>query len=142
MNNDTNRQRGRKTRIARNLRKKFTPVERKLWTVLRNRHLGGLKFYRQFPIGPYVADFCCRSKKLVIEVDGGVHVGRERKDLTREKYINKNDYIVLRFTNDQVMNDINQITEVILKSVVVEIENLDSLSQRERDTGEGKSLIT
>jgi len=60
---------------ARKLRKNMTDAERLLWQHLRNRQLGGYKFRRQRPIGPYIVDFVCLEKKLVIEVDGGQHAG-------------------------------------------------------------------
>jgi very-short-patch-repair endonuclease len=61
------------TRRARSLRRRSTPAEWTLWLALRDRRLGGLKFARQQPLGPYYADFVCREQRLVIEVDGGQH---------------------------------------------------------------------
>ena len=58
--------------LARNLRKNMTPQEAKLWNLLKNRQLNGLKFVRQYPIGSYIVDFVCRTKYLVIEIDGEV----------------------------------------------------------------------
>jgi len=85
-----------------------------MWKVLRNRQLGGYKFYRQAPVGSYIADFCCRSKRLIIEIDGGVHVGREEQDREREEALRGLNYRIIRFTNDQVINDLNQVVEAIL----------------------------
>lgn len=62
---------------ARNLRKDSTKVEAILWQVLRNKNLEGFRFRRQHPIGPYIADFFCPKKKLIIEVDGGQHAEQE-----------------------------------------------------------------
>ena len=61
------------SQLARDLRKRLTPAERILWRLLRDRRLKGLKFRRQFPIGPFVVDFCCYELRLVIELDGEVH---------------------------------------------------------------------
>ena len=59
---------------ARQMRRDPTPAERKLWHKLRNHRLAGLKFRRQQPLGPFIADFCCPSAKLVVEVDGVSHI--------------------------------------------------------------------
>src|SRR5262249_62221335 len=67
-------QRG-KVRLERRLRRQATDAETKLWFALRDRRLGGFKFVRQDALGPYVVDFVCRDKKLVIEVDGGQNAG-------------------------------------------------------------------
>ena len=69
----------RLTPVARRLRQDATDVEAALWQRLRGRQIEGAKFVRQFPIGPYVADFACRSARLVIELDGGVHRLREAR---------------------------------------------------------------
>lgn len=100
--------------LARAMRRNSTPAERELWKLLRDRRMGGHKFVRQFPIPPYIADFCCREKKLVIEADGGGHVEKEFGDNRRTKALNDLGYRVIRFTNDQIMKDIHQIYESIL----------------------------
>lgn len=69
---------------SKNLDKNMTDAERLLWRHLRNRELGGHKFRRQCPVGPYIVNFVCLEKKLVIEVDGGQHAGQlglDTKDL-------------------------------------------------------------
>jgi very-short-patch-repair endonuclease len=78
---------------ARRLREESTPAEQALWEWLRDRQFMGLKFRRQFPIGPYVADFYCHSLKLVVELDGGIH----------EANLGALGYSVLRFTNQQIL---------------------------------------
>ncbi len=119
MSNETDKRLTRKTELARNLRKKATPAERKLWAVLRNRQLGGFKFYRQFPIEPYIVDFCCRSKRLIIEIDGGVHVGRENDDQKRARYLEEKGYTIIRFNNNHVIYDINQVVEAIMNAIQI-----------------------
>ncbi len=105
------------TDLARKLRKHSTKAEQIMWGVLRNRQLGGYKFYRQEPVGSYIVDFCCRSKRLIIEIDGGVHVGREGQDEEREKAFVELNYRIIRFTNDQVIDNLNQVVEAILASL-------------------------
>lgn len=84
--------------IARNLRKQRNPHEVKMWARLRNRQFLGMKFHRQFPIGPYVTDFCCREKRLVIELDGSGHDEpvQRQKDQERDAYLESQGYRVVR----------------------------------------------
>ena len=92
-------------RTARLLRANATEAEAILWNRLRNRQLENAKFVRQHPIGPYVADFCCRSAKLVIEVDGGQHADNPH-DVSRADAIATFGYLVLRFWNNEVPENI------------------------------------
>ena len=69
--------------IARQLRRKMTPAEARLWGLLRNRQIENQKFRRQEPLGNYVVDFVCYEKKLVIELDGSQHLGDINKDQSR-----------------------------------------------------------
>ena len=101
-----------KTRFARQLRKNSTTAERKLWRHLRSRSLGGFKFVRQEPIGPYVVDFICRGKRLVIEVDGGQHADSKR-DVLRDRWLADHRYRVLRFWNNEVLGNIEGVWETI-----------------------------
>jgi len=80
-------------------------VEALLWTRLRSRQLDGAKFVRQHPIGPYVADFCCRAARLVIELDGGQHADDDA-DIARTRVIEANGYTVIRFWNNDVIENI------------------------------------
>ncbi len=99
--------------IARNNRLRSTPAERELWKILRNREINGYKFARQFPIPPYIVDFCCRERKLVIELDGGGHIDKQKQDQEREVYLESQGYRVIRFSNDQVLKDKGQVYESI-----------------------------
>src|ERR1700691_4994497 len=101
-----------KIRSARILRKNSTPAERKLWRYLRSRSLGGFKFVRQQPIGPYIVDFLCREKWLVIEVDGSGH-GIGKRDAHRERWLTKHRYSVLRFWNNEVLGNIEGVWDTI-----------------------------
>ena len=88
--------------VARKLRQTSTVPEVKLWQYLRDRRLMGLKFRRQYPIGPYVVDFVCLSHKLVIELDGGQHSGQVAYYNKRTEYLEHFGFRVLRFWNTDV----------------------------------------
>src|SRR5208282_931653 len=105
-----------KTRAARRWRKNSTPAERKLWRYLRSRSLGGFKFVRQEPIGPYVVDFICREKRLVVEVDGRQHA-ESRRDARRDQWLVKHRYRVLRFWNNDVLGNIEGVWETIFAAM-------------------------
>lgn len=76
--------------------------ERRLWALLRDRRLNGLKFRRQFVIGPYVADFVCLRHRLIVEADGPFH--EEAKDAARDAFLHGQAFRVLRFPNQQIEN--------------------------------------
>jgi very-short-patch-repair endonuclease len=102
---------------ARALRAAQTEVERRLWQRLRNRQRHGAKFRRQHPIGPYIADFFCLDAGLVIELDGSQH-GEEpaqRVDQRRTEYLANQGYHVLRFWNEEVLDNIDGVLEEIAK---------------------------
>ncbi len=99
------------------MRRSPTPAEKILWSVLRNRQIEGCKFVRQYPILPHIVDFCCRQKKFVIEVDGGIHIGREAYDRHRDSDLAELGYKVLRFTNDDVIQNINAVVMVIQEAL-------------------------
>jgi len=101
-----------KTDMARRLRRNLTIAERKLWRHLRSRSLAGFKFVRQEPIGPYVVDFVCREKRLVVEVDGGQHADNKR-DAIRDQWLAEHRYRVLRFWNNEVLGNIEGVWETI-----------------------------
>lgn len=81
----------------------MTDAEKRLWKYLRNRQLGGHKFYRQYPVAPYYVDFLCRDKKLIIEVDGGQHDSQRGYDEIRTEYLESRGYCVLRLWNNDVL---------------------------------------
>jgi very-short-patch-repair endonuclease len=101
-----------KTVFARQLRKHSTQAERKLWRHLRSRSLAGFKFVRQEPIGPYIVDFICREKRLVIEVDGGQHA-ESKRDAVRDQWFVEHRYRVLRFWNNEVLENIEGVWDTI-----------------------------
>jgi len=102
--------------LRRILRRNQSSVERLLWSKLRNRQLLGFKFRRQYGIGPFSVDCCCPSVKLVIEEDGDSHYIDEdtkRRDKERQKFIENLGFVVLRFTNKEIVENIEGVLEVI-----------------------------
>lgn len=90
---------------ARRLRRSQTLAEKTLWTLVRNRRLGGFRFLRQHPVDRYFADFVCESARVIVELDGPVHEGREDYDGRRTEALELFGYLVLRFRNEQVLAD-------------------------------------
>ena len=95
------------------LRKELTPAEQKLWAYLRGKKLNGVSFRRQHAIGNYIVDFCAIKQKLIIELDGSQHLEQEEYDLERTAYLELQGYKVIRFWNNDVMNDINGVIHAI-----------------------------
>ena len=101
------------TGIAKTLRKNNTDVERRLWEHLKARQLEGVKFRRQQPIGRYIVDFVSFEKNIVIEIDGGQHsVGKDR-DEERDNWLGVQGFKVLRFWNNEIIQNIEGVLEVI-----------------------------
>ncbi|WP_375452278.1 endonuclease domain-containing protein [uncultured Devosia sp.] len=89
---------------ARSLRRAETDAERALWQMIRNRQIDGNKFVRQYPVGPYFADFACRDAMLIVELDGGQHAASAKDDI-RTAFLNAQGYSVLRFWNNEVLGN-------------------------------------
>jgi very-short-patch-repair endonuclease len=102
---------------ARLLRKEPTPAEQKLWAHLRGNKLNGVNFRRQHAIGNNVTDFCSPRRKLIIELDGSQHIEQEEYDQERTNYLESQGYKVLRFWNNQVINDIDGVIKAITFAV-------------------------
>ena len=102
---------------ARVLRQAMTDAKNRMWYFLRNRRLGGYKFVRQYVIDNYIADFVCRDKKLIIEVDGSQHMENAEYDKRRTNYLAANGYRVMRFWNNEVLNNSQGVLEAILCSL-------------------------
>ena len=100
-------------RRARQLRRNLTDAERKLWFALRHGQIDGLKFRRQHGIDIYVVDFSCPAALLVIELDGGQHAGRTGQDAARTRALEKHGYTVIRFWNNEVMQNLEGVLEEI-----------------------------
>jgi len=106
------------------LRKEPTPAEAKLWAHLRNEQLG-VKFRRQHAVGNYIPDFVCIQKKLIIELDGGHHVEQAEYDAERTKFLESQGYKVIRFWNNDVMNDINGVIRNIQFALEDEVKTAE-----------------
>ena len=106
-------------RVARRLRRNMTDAEKILWSKLRNKQLENQKFRRQHPLGPYVLDFYCPSKRLVIEVDGGQHYTHKGKlrDKKREEYLTKCGLIILRYSDKDILTNLNIVLRDILNKI-------------------------
>jgi very-short-patch-repair endonuclease len=101
-------------KAARLHRREMTPAERKLWESLKGHQLDGLKFRRQHPVGSFVLDFYCPSRKLAVELDGGVHEEQEDHDDARTEKLGEYGYRVIRFRNEEVFDDLDSVLARIL----------------------------
>jgi very-short-patch-repair endonuclease len=108
--------RPRPTKRAQQLRNNATDAERKLWRYLSRRQLEGHKFSRQMPIGPYICDFLCRERQLIVEVDGGQHA-ESKRDLTRTAYLESTGYRIIRFWNNDVVENIEGVIHAISEAL-------------------------
>lgn len=109
---------GQKRDGARTLRRNATDAEGKMWRLLRDRRLVGIKFRRQVPIGPFVADFAAISHRLVVELDGSQHAESAR-DLRRDAFLAADGWHVLRFWNNDVMHNTKGVLESIVQVVAL-----------------------
>jgi len=103
-----------KTANARRLRRSQTLAEKTLWTLVRNRRLGGFRFLRQVAIDRYFADFVCEAARVIVELDGAAHEGREDHDARRTQTLELFGYVVVRFPNERVLADPGGVTDDIL----------------------------
>ncbi len=123
-------------KVARELRRRQTPAERILWNQLRSARTSGSTFRRQHPIGPYIVDFVCLEKKLVLEIDGGQHnePGISRRDRERTIWLESEGYKVLRFWNNDVIANADGVVTVILQAVGLTPSSRSSPSEGRRRT--------
>jgi primosomal protein N' (replication factor Y) len=103
---------------ARKLRQAQTDAEKRLWRHLRNRAMDGCKFRRQHPVGPYICDFVCLERRLVIEVDGGQHTAMRDADRRRSAFLEAGGFAVMRFWNHEVLSQ----TEAVLQRIHAAVE--------------------
>src|SRR2546422_5507171 len=99
------------------LRHVQTEAERKLWSRLRARRLYDVKFRRQYPLGHYIVDFCCPERKLVVEIDGGVHRKTYLQDHARDQVLMDRGYRVLRFWNSAVLKHTDRVMRRIASAL-------------------------
>jgi len=100
----------------RSLRRLQTDAERKLWQVLRGKQMEGARFVRQYSVGSYILDFYCPALRLAIEVDGSQHIDNDY-DTKRTKYLKEKDITVIRFWNNDVLQNLNGVYEKIRSTV-------------------------
>ena len=98
---------------ARKMRKESTPAEQKLWKYLRRKQFACLKFRRQYPIPPYIVDFFCAARRLVIELDGESHIGKEYYDQKRQQFLAHQGLMVLRFWDTEIYDNLQYVLDII-----------------------------
>jgi very-short-patch-repair endonuclease len=111
---------------ARQLRRDSTFPERLLWSGLRGNRLCGLKFRRQYPVGPYCVDFFCHQASLIVELDGMSHVERTEQDRERTAYLAQRGLHVMRVTNDDVLDDLEAVVRGIALACGVDPDKVPS----------------
>ena len=106
----------------RRLRKDATDAERKLWDILRNRQVTGLKFLRQYSVGLYVLDFYCPEQRLAIEIDGSQHADTQgqRRDVQRDGYLKELNIRVIRFWNTDVLQNVEGVVQRLREELGIE----------------------
>ncbi len=102
---------------ARQMRHEPVSTEDLFWSEVRNRKLGGFKFKRQYLIDPYIADFVCLERKLIIELDGKLHEGREGYDAARDAYLRQQGYDVFRLKNEDVAKNFGIVLATVLREL-------------------------
>ena len=113
--------------FSRRLRLQQTEAEQILWSRLSKKQLAGLRFRRQHPIRRFIVDFYCHRKRLVIEVDGKIHRKQKEYDRKREDILKASGYHVIRFTNEEILDDVD--------SVLMRIESFaDGIDERSTDS--------
>ncbi|MCP5093935.1 MAG: endonuclease domain-containing protein [Chloroflexi bacterium] len=98
---------------AREMRRMPTEPERRLWQKLRRKQLAGYKFRRQHPIGRFIVDFYCHQARLVVEVDGGSHTDQAAYDAARTAWLATQEIRVIRFSNQAVMQNMDDVLQTI-----------------------------
>ena len=97
--------------LAKRLRHEMTPAEAILWRHVRAKRFSGFKFRRQQVIGPFIADFVCLAVRVIVELDGETHVGKEEHDANRQAALEGRGYRVLRFWNGDVYDDLEMVLD-------------------------------
>jgi len=108
---------------ARQLRNKMTPEETILWERLKGKQLCGVRFRRQHPIYTFIADFYCHEAKLVVELDGKIHLKTVGEDKERTRIMNDFNIKVIRFKNEEILSDIEKVIKQLTYSVKNRLES-------------------
>ena len=109
------------TKRARKLRNQQTKAESLLWSALRAKRLCGLKFRRQYPIGPFFADLACVARKVIVELDGGYHDHQIEDDVSRQVHLEDQGWRVMRFSNEDVLEDVEAVAASIVEQLGLEV---------------------
>jgi very-short-patch-repair endonuclease len=102
---------------ARELRNNPTDAERRVWEKLKRRQIDAAKFRRQQPIGPFIVDFVCFERRVIVEVDGGQHTEQLHYDEHRTRWLEAQGYVVLRFWNNDVLANTEAVAQAVLDAV-------------------------
>ncbi len=127
--------------FARGLRRRQTDAERRIWARLRDRRLLGTKFARQVPIGSYIADFCCRERKLIVELDGGQHAAHADYDVGRTAFLQALGYRVLRFWDNDALSNTDGVLERIAEALSATAARPSPRPSPQRGEGEGPGTL-
>ena len=100
---------------AKDLRREMTPAEKMLWKEMKANRLKGLHFRSQQIVHGYFADFYCHQHELIVEVDGGIHKSQQEYDAEREEYLIGLGFRIIRFTNDDVTNNVKGVLQKIVE---------------------------
>lgn len=109
--------RSRNIERSKELRRSASPAERKLWSCLKSGQITGHRFTRQFQIGPYFTDLVCRSKRLVVEVDGFSHDMQQAYDERRTEFLMLQGYRIVRFTNEDIETNVEGVVTMITQAL-------------------------
>jgi adenine-specific DNA-methyltransferase len=125
--------------LSRRLRRDSTDAERRLWSRLRDRCLGGLKFRRQFPVDRYILDFYCHESRLGVELDGGQHFTDEglARDGERSRVLGAAGIRVVRSTDSEVLKQIDDVVAAILQATETKASLIPALCHREKESDHG-----
>lgn len=123
--------------FSRKLRSEMTDAESCLWRRLRSRQIYGLKFRRQHPVGKYILDFACIEARLAIEVDGGQHNEMQINDDQRTALLEVQGWKVLRFWNNEVLQNIEGVLTEVLNALTIDESNVTPPSYPSPCEGEG-----
>ncbi|MBF8264634.1 MAG: orotidine 5'-phosphate decarboxylase [Dehalococcoidia bacterium] len=124
--------------IARQMRKEPTEAEDLLWQRIRNQKLSEFKFRRQHSIERFIVDFYCSQAKLVVEIDGPIHQYQQEEDEIRQTYLESQDLRVLRFSNDEVLNDVKKVLQRITEALTSPLYSPSPSTER----GLGGEVVT
>jgi|SRR5690349_427727 len=128
---------------AKHLRRAMTRAEVLLWRYLKAHHLDGISFRRQAPMGRYVVDFVCHAAHLIVELDGETHDfdARQQHDAVRDAWLRSRGYVVLRFTNDQVLSSLEGVLSVVRETAAARVRDAPpSLSLPRKGGGNAQTM--